>query len=142
MTERQEDNMASDKVSEWDSVQVEVAQPVTYPVDELREDVRPLRTLFEELALEIRTVLQSKGITDPLLAATLNLRYVGQRDELTVPFPLDIEDAAVCLADPLPLDTQALRQAVASFHMAHEVQYGYALRDKPVEVVMLRVYCL
>lgn len=122
--------------------QVAVTRPLAYRADALLGDVRPLRALFEELALEIRTELQREGEPDPLLAATLSLRYVGQRDALTVPFPLEIEDAAVCLADPLPLDAQALRQAIASFHAAYAAQEGDPLRHEAVEVVSLRVYCL
>jgi hypothetical protein len=118
---------------------VEVTQPLSYSVDELWADVRPLRAQFELLALALQEDLLRQGMATPLLEAALDLQYVGQGATITVSFPLEIEDAAVCLADPLPLDAQALRVAVEAFHVAHEAQYGYALRSAPVQVTMLRV---
>lgn len=119
-------------------VEMAVAQPLAYRVDALLKDVRPLRAQFEDVALALRTALRLQGITAPLLAVALDLRYVGHAEAQTVPFPLEIENAAVCLSDPLPLDGQALRQAVATFEAVHPV--GAAVgSDVPIEVVMLRV---
>jgi N-methylhydantoinase A len=67
------------------------------------------------------------------------MRYQGQSYELTIPFTPEIENAALCLADPLPLDRMALQEAVDAFHAAHEQRYGYAMRDETVQVVTLRV---
>lgn len=114
-------------------------QPLAYRVDALLNDVRPLRAQFEELALALRSALLEQGIPAPLLEAALDLRYVGDADPLTVPFPLEIENAAVCLSDPLPLDSQALRQAVATFRVAHSLRTAAVVSDGPIEVVRLRV---
>ncbi len=117
----------------------EVTQPLAYAVDELRADVRPLRVQVEELLLALRRELLTQGVTDPLLTAALDLCYAGQETRLTVPFPIEIEDAAVCAADPLPLDRQALSEAVAAFHHAYAAQHGAALPDQKVQVISLRI---
>lgn len=120
-------------------VELAVEQPLAYRVDALLKDVRPLRAQFEEVALALRSALRLQGITEPLLEAALDLRYVGHTEPLTVPFPLEIENAAVCLSDPLPLDGQALRQAVATFRDAYSLRAGAVVPSVPVEVVLLRV---
>lgn len=119
-------------------VEMAVAQPLSYRVDALLNDVRPLRAQFEDAALALRTALRLQGIPEPLLEAALDLRYVGHAEAQTVPFPLEIENAAVCLSDPLPLDGQALRQAVVTFREARSVDAAVT-PDAPIEVVMLRV---
>ena len=54
-----------------------------------------------------------------------DMRYVGQAYELEVPI----------LA---PLNHDAVRDAVAGFHAAHERVYGYARTQQPVEFVNFR----
>jgi N-methylhydantoinase A/oxoprolinase/acetone carboxylase beta subunit len=126
-------------MAEVNRMQVEEVQPLLHTAEELSADARPLRALFEDLALVVRERLQQQGVTEPVLDAALDLQYVGRAPVLTVPFPLEIESAAVCLADPLPLDAQAVRQAVDAFHLAYAERYGHALRNEVVQVVMLRV---
>ena len=120
-------------------VELALEPPLTYRVDVLLSDVRPLRAQFEEAALALRTALLRQGIPEPFLEAALDLRYVGDMEPLTVPFPLEIENAAVCLSDPLPLDGQALRQAVATFREVYRLRVGAVVPDVPIEVVQLRV---
>lgn len=55
------------------------------------------------------------------------LRYAGQNSELSVALPAG------------NIDEAALGEAVAQFHAAHEAAYGYALPDRDVEVVNLRL---
>lgn len=117
----------------------EVTQPLSYDLDELRADVRPLRAQVEELVLALRSELLAQGIADPVLTAALDLGYVGEDITLTVPFPIEIEDAAVCSADPLPLDHQALREAAATFRHAYAAQHGAALPNQRVQVVRLHI---
>jgi N-methylhydantoinase A len=64
--------------------------------------------------------LHAEGIADAdmVFHALADLRYSGQSFELTVP-----------LADDL----------AAAFHDAHQARYGYALAERPVELVTLRV---
>lgn len=114
-------------------------QSLSYDLDDLRADVRPLRRQVEELVLALCNKLLVQGIAAPLLTAALDLCYTGQETTLTVPFPIEMEDAAVCAADPLPLDRQALREAVAAFHQAYATQHGAALPNQQVQVVRLRI---
>jgi N-methylhydantoinase A len=55
----------------------------------------------------------------------LELRYRGQSSELRIPLP---DDAA----DPLSL-------AVAGFHAEHQRRFGYAMAERPVEIVTARL---
>ncbi len=120
-------------------VQIEVVQPLGYSMAALRADVRPLRACFEDLALTVRVQLQAQGIADPTLHALLDLRYADEPEVFTVPLPLEIENGAICLADPLPLDAQALRQALDTFSAAYAARFGHTQNDAPVQVVFLRV---
>jgi N-methylhydantoinase A len=56
-----------------------------------------------------------------------DLRYFGQNFELAAPLPLG------------RLDAGTLAAVVAHFHAAHEVAYGYAMPERPVEIVNLRL---
>ena len=56
-----------------------------------------------------------------------DLRYFGQNFELPAALPSD------------HLDAEALATAVARFHATHEAAYGYAMPDRPVEIVNLRL---
>ena len=126
-------------MAEPELVQVEMLQPLGYSVATLQADVRPLRACFEDLALEVRRTLRAKGIAEPTLTALLDLRYADESDEVTVPLPLEIENGAICLADPLPLDAQALRQALNAFFAAYAERFGHAQHPAPVQAVALRV---
>lgn len=126
-------------MAESDVVQAEEVRPWSCAVDALLLDARPLRALFEELAFMVRATLQDNNVSEPLLTAALDLQYAGQHESLTVALPLEIESAAVCLVDPLPLDAQALRQAVAAFHAATAAHGELVLHNTPIQVVCLRV---
>lgn len=126
-------------MTESEFIQIEVAYPFHHAVSALRADVRPLRARFEDLALEVRTALQTKGVIAPVLEARLDLRYADQPDALTVRLPLEIENGAICLADPLPLDAQALRQAIDLFLATYAQRFGNGQQDTPLQAVLLRV---
>lgn len=121
-----------------EQMQVEMTQPLGCTVAALCADVRPLRAMFEELALAVRHRLQSQGVTDPALAVTIDLRYPDQAQVLTIELPLEVENGAICLADPLPLDAQALRQALESFAVLYAERFG-SHRQGPLQAVRLRV---
>jgi N-methylhydantoinase A len=57
----------------------------------------------------------------------LELRYLGQSSELAVPLP-----AGAC-------DATMLAEAVTTFHALHERRFGYAMPQRPVEAVTLRL---
>lgn len=120
-------------------VEMALEQPLLYQVETLLSDVRPLRGHFEDLVLELRTAFLQQGVQAPLLEAALDLQAAGDTQPLTVPFPLELENAAVCLSDPLPLDSQALRQAVAAFRARKGLDAVSVASDRSITVVRLRV---
>ncbi len=115
-------------------------------VSDLKEDfVRTRRTLIDETGCAaLRALLAelvgdaarwcaSEGIAaaDRRIAATLDMRYVGQNFELPVP----LDDAATADGPTLP-DAATLR---ARFFAVHELSYGYHNPDDAVELVNLRL---
>jgi N-methylhydantoinase A len=100
------------------------ARAVLSRADALRDDPSPLTTAREAAAQDVRAVLSRHGT--PALSLELDVRYVGQSYELSV--PLDAPITASTVAD-----------AVAAFHDRHRTRYGHADPDEPVEVVALRV---
>lgn len=91
----------------------------------LRPDgpLHEIELAFTELEARAQAELAAEGIgRDAMrLERLLDLRYVGQSYELTVPFFGDVA------------------ATVAAFHEAHERRYGYADPEEPVEVVNLRL---
>jgi N-methylhydantoinase A len=67
--------------------------------------------------------LQREGIdeSDMIFNPLLDMRYAGQSFELSIPFAEDI---------------------IAAFHDAHQRSYGHAMRERPVEVVNLRLQAI
>lgn len=67
---------------------------------------------------------------DALLEWQADLRYFGQNFELSAPFSPG-QDGRI--------DRSTLTSIVERFHAAHEAAYGYAMRERPVEIVNLRL---
>lgn len=92
-------------------------------------DLPRLQALCDELGA--RAVARLVAQTCPAEAVVqergLDLRYVGQAFELTVPLAAGVLDAA------------GWATAVAAFHDLHEQFYGFARRESVVEAVNLRV---
>jgi N-methylhydantoinase A len=78
---------------------------------------------FSELEEQGRTELAQEGFSAEQTAIEpfLDLRYVGQSYELTVPFEEDIE------------------RAITHFHAAHEKRFGYNDPGERVQVVNVRL---
>ncbi len=99
-------------------LRVDIAQPVL----ELATPDTIARLRGQQVALVHRgqVALQREGVpeADMRFEVTLDMRYRGQAYELNVP-----------LAGAV----------VRSFHRAHEQAYGYALPDRPVEIVTMRL---
>lgn len=92
-------------------------------VDRSLSVLRPLTSFDREaLAAEISRVAGTGEEGDISCAA--DLRYRGQSFELTVPFAFGAPPAEV----------------EAAFHQLHDLRYGHAHRDWPVEVVTLRAW--
>jgi N-methylhydantoinase A len=87
-------------------------------------DTDRLRGLLAEMEAAGRAVLAEERV-DPdrvIPRAALDLRYVGQWHELTVPFHA-VEAAAIATA----------------FHAQHDLLFGYASPEMPVEVLAVRL---
>ena len=83
---------------------------------------------FQPLEAHAAEEMASEGFNDDrlLLQRLLDVRYVGQSYELTVPSPTDSGE---------PLD-----EAVATaFHQAHQRRFGYSDTTQRVEVVNVRL---
>jgi len=82
-----------------------------------------IESVFGELEQRAWAELRAEGIAREALRLErlLDLRYVGQSYELTVPF------------------RGSVTKTVASFHQAHERRYGYADSEEPVEIVNVRL---
>ena len=84
---------------------------------------------FSELAAQAREWLAAEDVPAEVhrLNCSLDMRYVGQNHELTVPLSGETVDRA------------ALADAVAAFHGEHEKQFGYSSPDDAVQIVSCRV---
>jgi len=101
----------------------DTSRAVLARADALQTDPEPLRTAADAVDDEIRAVLTDHGT--PALTHELDLRYVGQSYEVSVPVETPIASARVA-------------DAVQGFHERHRQRYGHADPDEPVEVVALR----
>lgn len=93
---------------------------------ELQGDPEPLRVALVTLDEQVRAILRAEGFAEPAVEAAVDLRYLGQSYELTVPLAL-------------PITAEGVAGATEAFHTAHRQRYGYAMPHEPVEVVTLRV---
>ncbi|HEV2660300.1 MAG TPA: hydantoinase/oxoprolinase family protein, partial [Ktedonobacteraceae bacterium] len=82
-----------------------------------------VRKAFSELEEQGRAELAKEGFSSEQIAIepSLDLRYVGQSYELTVPFEEDIE------------------RAITHFHAVHEKRFGYNDPDERVQIVNVRL---
>ncbi|HEY3937818.1 MAG TPA: hydantoinase/oxoprolinase family protein [Bryobacteraceae bacterium] len=83
----------------------------------LRPDDESLASHFEELEQLGHGEMQAEGLT-ALAVRSLDVRYAGQGYELPIKWSATFVD---------------------DFHQTHEVRYGYADRQRPIEVVNVRV---
>ena len=83
-------------------------------------DRQKLEQMFADLETRAKDEYETEGIAAGklLLERSLDLRYVGQGYELSVPMGADFE---------------------TSFHQLHERQFGYADAKRPTEIVNVRV---
>jgi N-methylhydantoinase A len=92
-------------------------------------DLDEINRLFAQLVAQARADLAAEGFREREMAihAFVDLRYVGQGYELTVP----------CSAPPLaPEDLEPLRKR---FDREHEQAFGHKAESEPVELVSLRL---
>lgn len=84
------------------------------------DSIAELRAKQLELTAAAQADLQQEGIAREAMTfgVTLDLRYEGQAYELNIPFGQSV---------------------ISDFHDKHEQTYGHALRQRPVEIVNMRV---
>lgn len=90
-------------------------------------DDAPLQA-FREMEAALRPEVEGPSVTGVRVERALDLRYVGQSFEITVPLEGD--------ADGGGLDRPAI---LARFHGLHEEAYGFSDPEEPVELVNVRV---
>jgi N-methylhydantoinase A len=105
------------------------SQTIMLPVEEM--DTHRLDHLFAPLYDRARADLATEGQTTAghSLLPALDMRYVGQSYELTIPLGQHTGDP------PQP----PMRQIVEQFHAAHQQRFSYASKSEPIEVVTLRL---
>ena len=99
----------------------DLIQSVMKPASDL--DAAALDAVFHALEEEARRLLSGEGfaVEQTTLERQLDLRYLGQSYEITVPL------------------LSALGATAQAFHRRHQETYGYAAETEPVEVVNARV---
>ena len=97
------------------------SQTVLQPVTE--ESTRELQAHLDRMIQQARADLRTEGIRSNAMRylSFLDMRYVGQSFELTVPFGLDV---------------------LSAFHEVHERAYGHAMPEREVEVVNVRLHAI
>jgi N-methylhydantoinase A len=93
-------------------------------------DVDPadLRATLEEFVAEGREQLRAEGLDadEMQFEPSLDLRYVGQSFELSVPVSPDV-------------DGDTLDDVTDRFHEKHRQRYGHAYPEEPIELVTIRL---
>ena len=93
--------------------------------------VKALNDGFDTLLTRAENEMKSEGfVRDQLkIDRSLDMRYEGQSYELNIP----------CFTAEHTSSTEIAETLVEEFHAAHELRFGYARTDAPVEVVNLRL---
>ncbi len=102
------------------------AKAIMKLIGEIRAE--ELEATFQELAARGNKLLTTQRVPKENMRFNreMDLRYLGQSYELTVP-------------TSTPSTEDVLRQTVERFHMKYMAAYGYAVRDEPVELVNVRL---
>lgn len=92
-------------------------------------DQAKAETIYSKFEKSARSTLRGEGMREDAVSISrfMDLRYVGQSYELTVPVPAGV------------LSDSSLASVRGRFHKAHERAYGHATPEEPVEVVSLRL---
>ena len=101
----------------------DASQALLSPVKELASTPKPLKKLIRQLESIVLSRLDSNSAQ---LDCSLDLRYMGQSYELTVPLNF-------------PITVRNIEAAEEAFHTAHHARYGYSDTELPVESVTVRL---
>lgn len=104
-----------------------------YSVTQIRRvdllDPQEVEAAYQRMEEQGRETLRQEAMTadDMTFARNVEIRYVGQSYELTVPLP------------PHRLEPVDIAHILEQFHREHDRAYGYSAPGEPVEFVNLRV---
>jgi N-methylhydantoinase A len=100
-----------------------------------------LAETFIEFAEQGRARLADESPAEIRLEPSLDLRYVGQSYELSVPVPEAVADGGGVDEErpEVTLDADDLDAVAERFHERHRERYGYASPDEPLELVTIRL---
>ena len=103
-------------------------QSVVRPISDV--SASDIKTNIAALERQAATDLDAEGIAENRreMAPALDLRYLGQTTEITVP----LTGSAASLSD-------GFGEIVGQFHQLHERLYTYSVPDEPVELVNVRL---
>jgi N-methylhydantoinase A len=92
-------------------------------------DVAAVSALYDEMEAQGRQVLLKSGAREDQIrfARTADLRYVGQFNEVEVASPNG------------PVTPALLDALAAAFHNKHEQTFAFAMPNRPIEIVYLRI---
>ena len=92
-------------------------------------ETKVVETIYGELEVDGRESLEREGMNPEEITFLhqVDMRYVGQSYELTIPLP----DGKLGAAE--------IAGALAQFHREHDRAYGYSAPGEPVEIVNLRL---
>ena len=101
--------------------------------------VKALNTGFGTLLTRAENEMEIEGFASHQLKIdrSLDMRYEGQSYELNIPCPPD--KGGYGGGTEHTSSTEIVESLVVKFHAAHELRFGYARTDAPVEVVNLRL---
>ncbi len=109
----------------------ESSQALLTEAESLAAQPAPLLEKMAVLEERVKGVLAAEGVRAPRLETSLDIRYRGQSYELSVPLAM--------AGGTTPQAATAVRQAIGSFHAAHDARYGYAMPTETVEIVTVRL---
>jgi len=92
-------------------------------------DLDKVNRIYKDFEAQGRDILHQEGMGDAdiLISRHMDMRYVGQSYELTVPVTDD------------EIDVSSLGGITALFHREHDRAYGHSAPEEPVEVANLRL---
>ncbi len=102
---------------------------VTYICRVDRIDLDKVNELYRDFEAQGRSLLSQEGAKekDMLASKFMDMRYVGQSYELTIPVPAK------------EIDVKDMEEIAALFHKEHERAYGHCAPEEPVEVANLKL---
>jgi N-methylhydantoinase A len=102
---------------------------VTYICRVDRIDLDKVNGLYRDFEAQGRSLLSQEGAKEKDMFASkfMDMRYVGQSYELTIPVPAK------------EIDVKDMEEIAALFHKEHERAYGHCAPEEPVEVANLKL---